>query len=162
MKKKIFFSLIWAISSISVYSSSIDINLNTNVPSTYATYNLYYQEELIANETTDFSIETTSITESGQTESFSIVATSNLNSKRTIFIEIITNPFYNISNTSLSEEQANSKIQPEAIFISKDYILEPGYNKDKKVSEFYLQWNGNSNLDSGDYQSNVIINYYLE
>jgi hypothetical protein len=148
--------------SVCIYASSIDINLNTAVPSIFATYNLYYQDELITNDSADFEIETNPITEDGHTESFYIIATSNLNLEKIISIKIITTPFYNISNTSNNGEQKSSNIQPETIFVTRDYILEPGYNNEKTIAEFYLQWNGKSNLDSGDYQSNVIINYSLE
>lgn len=153
----------WAtLGSIFLYSSSIDINLNTNVPTTFATYNLYYQDELITNDSANFEIETNPISEDGHTESFYIIATSNLNLEKIISLKIVTNPFYNISNTSNDREQESSNVQPETIFVTRDYILEPGYNNEKTVAEFYFQWNGKSNLDSGDYQSNVVINYSIE
>ncbi|MCY1151706.1 MAG: hypothetical protein OWP43_04695 [Sphaerochaetaceae bacterium] len=163
MKRRILSLLIWAtLGSIFLYSSSIDINLNTNVPTTFATYNLYYQDELVTNDSADFEIETNPISEDGNTESFYIIATSNLNSEKIISLKIVTNPFYKISNISSNGKQTSSKVQPVVIFISKDYLLEPGYNKDKTVAQFYLKWIGKSNLDSGDYQSNVIINYSIE
>lgn len=136
------------------------VNLNSSIEETSVEYELYYNDKLIEDETTKYSINIdTPLTESGKTKNFRINANSNLNKDLSIYVYV--RP-YNFKTTINDDEVYDSKIYPEVKYNESLSILNAGLNKDLTIRDFYLYWEGKEELPAGDYECNVKIIYFIQ
>jgi len=159
MNKKFYILIIIVLSMNSLFANKKEVKLITTITPTDIEYGLYYQTTEIVNKTKNFEIQTTPLTENGKTDSFYIVATSNLNSDKALKIKINPGEFKKVN---AKQATSNTKIRPIAIFVFTNNILHAGQHNNEKIAEFYLKWNGDSNLAAGEYLSNVKINYSIK
>ena len=159
MKKILTILALVTIAITSISAKSAQVQLNTSVSSTPVSYELYYNNDKIADNTTEYGIEISrSLTEGGDTQDFTIKASSNLNNNLGVSVEIIPESFKTTLNGST---EYNSNIIPSVNTSHSVSTLYAGINTDKLVNKFKLAWGGNQNLPAGDYVSNVTINYSI-
>jgi hypothetical protein len=159
MKKILTILALSLIAITSMSAKSAQVQLNTSVDSTPVSYELYYNNDKIEDNTTEYDIFISrSLTEGGQTQDFTIVASSNLNSDLSVNVEIKPEAFETTLNGSTPYK---SNITPSVNQINSVSTLSAGLNKDKLVNKFNLSWGGNKELPAGDYVSNVTINYSI-
>lgn len=158
--KKISIILLFSFCTLnSIFASSANVQLTTTIEDTNIIYQLYYDDNhrLISGDTNEIIVD--SITTDGQTEDFYINATYNKNKGARISVDINAGPFKTTIN---GNEEFNSNIIPDVFYYhSNKTKLDAGKHKDKTVFKFYFYWSGNSELPSGNYISNVVINYSI-
>lgn len=160
MKKSLLILLLLSYATTNIVAASININIVTGINPTEIKYNLFYKDNKIEDKTKDFKIYTTPLNEDGKTDSFFIKATCNLNCCKSISVKINPGMFKAVKKDK--KNYNNTKITPEVVYVLQNDILYQGFNEDKIVSEFYLKWKGNQEIPSGEYESNIFIQYSIK
>lgn len=157
MKKIIFLFIAFSCVLTNIYASSIDITVLETFSPTNISYILFENNNLKQHTS---SSKSNTLNENGITNSFSIKAFCNLNSDKSIIVNIIPGSFKAIENTQGISR--TTKITPEVIYTHKECILKAGLNENTSVLDFYLKWNGDKEIPSGEYESNVLILYSIK
>jgi len=164
MKKLLTLITLSAIAMSSMFAvvasgKSATIQLNTSVPSTSVTYDLYYHNDVIDSGST-YDITVADLTEDSNTDTFSVKATSNLNSD--LGVEVTVTPSSFTTTINDGDETVDSGITPEEHLVSSSPYLYAGPNDSVTVYSFYLEWEGNSSLTAGEYTSTITVEYAVQ
>jgi len=157
--KKLFSLLFISIFIISnIFAKSAQVELITNIPDTEITYQLYYNDELLA-ENEQKVISVNPLTEDGETLDFTILATYNKRKGDTLSVTITPTSF----KATVGSSVYDSEITPNVIYDSSNKTkLDSGRHVDKKIFGFHFEWEGDENLPAGNYASDIAINYTIE
>ncbi len=158
MKKILILIIVFTFTISSIYSKASDVSLVATIPETEVSYNLFYEDDLIADKTKEYEILVAPLTENGQTGDFTIKVNSNLNKNKSV--KIVINP-QKFKKTKNSKGVNNTQIRPDVSYKINNGILYAGLNTNIVVTKFFLYWSGDPNLPSGEYESNVIIEYKI-
>ncbi|MGD1821913.1 MAG: hypothetical protein ACPKM0_04015 [Pleomorphochaeta sp.] len=163
MKKLLTILAIILIASVGLFAKTGKVILSTSVASESVELSLKNSSGVeIADAGEDTVV--VDITNDGTTGDYTIDARYNKRNDLTLKVNIEPGEFIN------NDENGNdSGITPSVIGqgnISFPYSvgLDNGnhLNNPKTLCTFYFSWNGESDLDAGDYTSTNIINYYVE
>lgn len=158
--KKIFTILTISLISItSVFAKSAQVQLETSVEETPVSYELAYNNEVLADGLEEYSILVAPLTENGKTKDFTITASSNMNKDLDIVVRVHAHSFKTTLNNTTSYD---SKIEPKVNTITSLNSLKAGNNKNVLVNQFNLSWIGNEDLPAGKYVSDVYIYYSIK
>ncbi len=147
------------ISMTSIFAKSAQVQLETTVEETPVSYQLAYNNNVLADGVEDYSILVAPLTENGKTEDFTITASSNMNNDLTVVVRVNAHSFQTTLNKNTPYD---SKIEPKVNTISSISSLKAGNNNNVLVNKFNLSWNGNEDLPAGKYVSDVYIYYSIK
>jgi len=148
------------ISMTSIFAKSAQVQLETTVEETPVSYQLAYNNNVLADGVEDYSILVAPLTENGLTRNFTIHATSNMNRDMSVKVDVYPESFKTTLNNG--REVFDSKITPSVNTFNKIDTLVAGKHDSLLVNEFNLSWRGNRSLPAGDYVSNVKIEYSIQ
>ena len=146
--------------SSEIIGQSADVQLKTNIAETPVSYQLAYNDEVIADGIESYEIGVQPLTEDGFTKEFTVVATSNLNSDLKVNVDVTPYSFKTTLNNG--NDNYDSKITPKVNTSTDITTLTAGKHVGLLVNQFNLSWKGNSELPAGDYVSNVKIEYSIQ
>ncbi|NCD06626.1 MAG: hypothetical protein EOL97_10930 [Spirochaetia bacterium] len=160
MKKLLTILTITAIAMTSLLSKSAEVQLVTNIEETPVSYQLAYNNDVLADGIEEYSILVAPLTQNGETKDFTIHATSNMNSNMAVKVAVSPDTFRTTLNDGA--DAFDSGIKPEVNTSSSIDTLLAGKHVSLLVNKFNLSWKGNADLPAGDYVSNVKIEYSIQ
>ncbi len=139
---------------------SAQVQLVTNIEETPVSYELAYNNDVLADGIEEYSILVAPLTENGETKDFTIHATSNMNSDMAVKVEVSPDTFRTTLNGGA--DAFDSGIRPKVNTSSSIDTLLAGKHVSLLVNKFNLSWKGDADLPAGDYVSNVKIEYSIQ
>lgn len=182
MKKLSIVFLFACIVTTSIFASSEDARLTINGAITerfLTTAVSYYNSETsvwddlsVYTDTNSYAIQASNaLTQAGHTNDFRITYSSNKEVSTLLTVNVTPSSFYRSSGTvendsihltpSVLSREGMSFSNTDGVYTGSTTLSE-GNHTDEVATQFYLAWNGNPNLPSGDYESNIEISYTTE
>jgi hypothetical protein len=144
----------------SIVAKSAQVQLTTVISESEVTYKLYYDNDEIADSTTEYAINIEdSLSAGGKTEDFTVLASSNKNSDMSVEVVVTPESFKTTLNNET--EEYDSEITPTVKTNLEISTLDAGLHTNYLVNKFYLSWESDNQLPAGDYVSNVTIAYTI-
>ncbi|NCC70354.1 hypothetical protein EOM09_02120 [bacterium] len=159
MRKLLTILTLSLISIASIFAKSAQVQLETSVEETPVSYELAYNNDVLADGIEEYSILVAPLTQDGKTEYFTITASSNMNNDLAVDVRVHAHSFQTTLNGNTAYD---SKIEPKVNTITRLSSLKAGNNENVLVNKFNLSWEGNEDLPAGKYVSNVYIYYSIK
>jgi hypothetical protein len=164
MKKLFILAIFTLIIATSIFAKENNIALNTSVPESELTYNLYRkigtEYTLIEDASTYVIDDLNSLKTNTMITDFTIRVDSNSNSAKSVSVEVTPGTFKTYLNDGT--ELYDSEITPKVNTIIDKGIVKAGLNSFQEVYRFNIFVVGKASLPAGDYTCNVDVEYTIQ